>query len=319
MDTNNLLILGNGFDIAHGIPSSYNQFRSYMQCERKSLICQNKEKSAEEIKHVIDFFDSVLKNNKGEVDWGDLEQALGNNKVYEQMDRNQNISRIGHRGFQLKGKRDGSTDDKIGKLSLYTGTSIFNVVSRVLRDWITDLKRSDITKIDGFLSEEKFFDFNNFKKVINFNYTDTAQKYVSNDTKIIQIHVGNKVTYTFGHNERAKIDTKWGPDKDLFNVFQKDTMEIYNNKLKEELPENIEGITTYGFSFSDPDMPYVEYLIKDKKIDQNTKWTIFIYREEEKKKIIENIKNAFKNNGVFLEKTNITFKCSNSKSSVENK
>ncbi len=57
-----LFVIGNGFDISHGLRSSYYDFKSYLNCKDQK---------------VLKFLDCVFEKNPANINWATLEDSLG--------------------------------------------------------------------------------------------------------------------------------------------------------------------------------------------------------------------------------------------------
>jgi hypothetical protein len=193
---NHLIIIGNGFDLAHGLNTSYADFLQWLHSVSieqprypemlKEGKCFNPDYS--QIKHDIrdNSVDSVLNNYflwyifhvQSERNWSGIEDLY----------------------YQLLMQQDAGT---ILDLNLE-----FDHVKRYLNDYLTE-EQKRFKKIEAF---QYFFtnEANNNCIVLNFNYTNTVQQYISNDFKnLIHIHgeLNNPLNpLIFGY---APDDSEW--------------------------------------------------------------------------------------------------------------
>lgn len=178
---NNLVIIGNGFDLAHGLKTSYSDFIKYIvdsHCKDSNLyndlflytqqkfgymqlldIIKNRSGHAHGITWKNDFFRKMVMN-VAHSNWCDIE------KLY----------------FSELTKKEQNKDPKFLN-------NEFEVIKSYLEDYL-ELEKDKFNPIQSYTS--LFSHLNNASKtfILNFNYTDTVKKYKNGDSKldIVNIH-----------------------------------------------------------------------------------------------------------------------------------
>lgn len=267
---NHLYIIGNGFDLHHGINSKYSDFRVWLTETNCELLCR-------------------LDNIYGDCDqewWADFENQIASldaiqfgeyiafenqpELMSEHCDRTWNDAKI-----EVERQLD----------------SVFNELRDSFRDWILQLNPP--------LSYKKINLEHSNSLFINFNYTDTLETlYGIHPRKILHIHgyIGNDDEFVLGHgksyNDLHQLNSIHIPEppKDLSS---EDLSEYYENvscgqELHEQLAidaainaiatqqkpvlkiiekyskflDSIKGVSeihVYGLSLSEVDKPYLLY------------------------------------------------------------
>ena len=292
----NLYVIGNGFDIAHGIHSEYSNFKKWFEENQEDIYDK-----------FVNYFPDAA-NEKSDW-WSDFENNLDTLSAHEAIYRNanENYPNFGSDDFR---------DADYHRAEYETEQEIRNLyfeIQEAFESWIKQL--GEPTKNYRFkLPPNTFF--------LTFNYTDTLQDYynVSSDN-IFYIHgrasIGDALI--FGHsgnpahiNEGTEMDYPDPPDNlnpedyerwyeqnsDDFIVsssreaaqraileFQKPTEELIS-KYRIFFGQccNLESITFLGFAFSNVDRPYLEAIFN--QIDLNKiKITAYFHTEKDLKSI----------------------------------
>ena len=269
-----LFIVGNGFDLLHGLPTAYSDFRQYLITkypgadEYDELIPESimmpDGKVRYEIDQVAGYISRIIDECDGE-NWRNLESFLGttifDNLLYDldcvDMEMpDKETMRVVHRNEEL------SENMK----------QVFIKVKSLFCDWVREMlgnidmvgiRRNDIAAV---LAEGNAF--------LSFNYTKTLEK-AYGISAVCHIHgvVGNAdEDIFFGHGDLEDIPESirsFGADWNL-------------NQLKRELRKNteaalrehwdffaglldVESIHSFGFSFSPVDMVYLEEIARRSK------------------------------------------------------
>lgn len=251
-----LYIIGNGFDIAHGIDSRYSDFERYVRQQGK--------------KNLVTLMD-VFFSNKRDL-WGDIEKALGEYDENSVLDfcRPDEEFDIDH------SLRDSAiiedSPDAIFKPTLADFYEIFD-------DWVEGIDISKARQIFSFSKSDLFF---------TFNYTDTLETiYQIPQSQVLHIH-GSRILkgdkYILGHNNyRDPLEAFDDESEMLFeqnayekiitwmNGYVKNTHSIIaGHKSFFSKLTNIGKIVTIGHSFYEVDWPYMEEIVK--VTGQNTEW-----------------------------------------------
>ena len=274
-----LFLIGNGFDLEHGYPTSYRHFREYLIkrfpgageydgiVPSSTLMPDGDEQY--DMDEVAGFVTRILDECAGD-GWGDLESSLGNDAIRGLMDDlfEVNLEQSDRDSWHaVYNNEDISTDMN----------QTFRSVIDFFREWITDyyggfkygfnklMKGRSIDYKDyiaGVLEEADAF--------LSFNYTETLEKvYGIEDDKICHIHgkVGDDPERLLvGHGEVEEIHESlqtMGADfnlNELKRILRKDTEDAFGRNIGffDRIGRGLESVHTYGFSFSDVDMYYVK-------------------------------------------------------------
>lgn len=282
--TESLYIIGNGFDLLHSLPTSYEDFYNYSHAYRTDIECYYSFKSNDK-NHWCDF-----ENDLSTFGW---EFFLD---CFNEIDINSDDFKLSH----LYGLEDDIAHESENHISL---------IRREFCGWINSIDVTSTTKRVALDLNSKF---------INFNYTSTLEKiYGIKRDNINYIH-GNADEYddlVFGHgvdiDENHQIDIYGDSNRTLFTDAQNSAKHplhalkkpvneiILNNEAYFKLLATIKNVIVIGHSINKIDQPYFRC------IAQNTpkaKWTVFYYKNEQ----IPFFLDALHNCGVY--KTNIEFR-----------
>lgn len=286
-----LFIIGNGFDMAHDLKTSYDDFRSYLienqDIEMDRLITPTPTQMPDgeisykdsEVLSMLFYLISVAESNWEK--WSNIEASLANldfDEVFDDMP--EILDKDGDTDYwkQSLNNEDLASNLKIPMLSLLG----------FLKKWIFTIDTSD-TKIkkafSKLLSEDDLF--------LNFNYTDTLEQvYSIPEENICYIHGRQFEKIYFGHgntdDRTDEIMTKHiGAENHLtviYDQLRKDTSEALNNNrpfFNGLADTEIHEIYSYGFSFSDVDTIYLTEICK--KVD--TSKVIWYFHDYDKSNI----------------------------------
>ena len=278
-----LFIIGNGLDISHKIPTSYQSFREYLQEEYpdaspddalltpwSSTMPDGDEQydSDEVVSTIMRLIDDV----EGEK-WSNLEHSLG------YLDYDDYFEEIT------------SEDDNEWHTAYNNEDNANNLAGAVLM--ITDLFADWIKTININSAKLK----NDFKALINthqdfflsFNYTLTLEQ-LYDVTNICHIHgmQGEKLYFGHGNTEDyydeyiSKYTGSESSMSNLQNSLRKDTQQALqeNSHFFSNL-SSVDKIYSYGFSFADVDLIYIKEICK--KID--TKRVIWLLNDFDSEEI----------------------------------
>ena len=271
-----LFIIGNGFDIAHGIPSKYSNFRSFIINNYPEAL-----RFRDEVVYLEDFADIEPSEFAAEIllnamdkcageDWCNFEQAL----AFINFDNK----------FPKPNHKENETDEEYRELMnhylLYMDmlTSGFINCSKIWQDFFRQWLKGIQEKIDNaeFLPKESLITLFNEPDLqfFTFNYTKTLQR-LYGIKKVIHIHnrIGQKLI--FGHEKDGDIglyqnsNFEEGPCVESSSLdemilsFKKDTaspLKKYNDFFK-KLDRNIDKVYSYGFSYGKVDSVYIKKII----------------------------------------------------------
>jgi hypothetical protein len=268
MNYRKLYIIGNGFDLWHGLPTKFSDFKSFVK----------ESKEADLLEAIENYL--PVKN-----DWSDLESALASLDIENILNdleylmpsySDEEWSDAGHHSFQ----------QGIGELV----ETVSSELRRVFTNWVGQVKtpppESALRRLASIDANAIF---------LNFNYTSTVQKlYNVPYQNVLHIH-GNIAQpedgLILGHawnpetrtslNDRPDIedlDTRQAEAHDILDDYFLKTFKPSqriieeNSEFFEEL-NNIEEVVVLGHSLADVDKPYFEALMKIPAIS-SAKWTV---------------------------------------------
>ena len=276
-----LFIIGNGFDIAHGIPTKYRDFREFIiKLYPEALIYRDEVTLIEDMLDTAPevFAAEILLSTMDRVageDWSNFEEAL----AYVNFDHK----------FPLPKHKENETEDEdkalMQKYLLYMDPIIrgYKVCSKYwqkfFRLWIKEVQSS--IKKDMFSSKKSLkILFSKPNTVfLTFNYTQTLQ-HLYGVKKVTHIHNRSGQKLIFGHGQ--KNPTYWNTGGNGFIVssfldemlrsFKKDTISALRKHYAffKKLDKTINKVYSYGFSYGKVDGIYIKEIIK--RISPNATW-----------------------------------------------
>lgn len=276
-----LYIIGNGFDLFHGLKSSYKDYSEFAKINTPNV---------EEFLEV--YFPPKNKDNW----WSHFEENFENFDARQFYDDHDNISE----GFMEQEHPQWS--DYFGVLDEINEESekMRLEIKQSFWDWINEISETEIERKNMHFEEDVFF--------LSFNYTSTLEK-VYNIPNVFHIHgyIGdnNEESLIFGYrgrDETPKIDeneeSNRTPSSDaeaashsLLYHFRKPVEDIIarNQGFFDSL-KYTEKVVVLGHSLNDIDMPYISK-IRD-SISDSLSWIIVCYTDDDRqraKTVMENI------------------------------
>lgn len=278
-----LYIIGNGFDLHHGIPSRYSDFRQWLYQEHKGIIDDNF--------HGCD-------NDEW---WNDFESHFAdiNIESIAMEETMQNMPNFGSDDFKDRDWYIAESEAENRIIDIYA------TINEELFRWARQLPTVSVKKV-RFESRNAIF--------LTFNYTLTLEKlYRIPSKRILHIHgsvnknaegivIGHDSSYYEIHGN-VKPYSYRGDDDDIADSegfilnrttdacisvvsdYRKPVYEIINHH--QEWMQSLNDIThihVYGHSFGDIDMPYFEYIAKTTS-SNNVFWEISAFSETDRKRI----------------------------------
>lgn len=267
---NVLYIIGNGFDLSHGMKTSYEDFHQWL--------LDNGESSA--VNRVESLYPNIT-NNEGR--WCDIESALGSITLEDAINYDRNFQECPDE----INCEDSSHD-------VYRcGENLKNVVDilpGLLRAWVASISTNNTSPA---------FELSKGAKFLSFNYTRTLEDvYQIKIDNILHIHetvIGNR-PLVVGYGESRFEDDEYVSDDDAIDVVLIKNLLSHCRKpvdliLKEPIPQSwfkslgeIETVIVYGHSCSIVDKPYFETVADN--IKANASWTFNVH-DANKSKTIE--------------------------------
>lgn len=256
-----LYIIGNGFDLHHGIPSSYNNYMTWLELHHPLL------------------YDEIARSFVGAEEnawWSNFENSLA------KLDVQYDLSIIQYPGYEVEGILVEGCN-RPARLE-----AMFQAIKQTFATWVNGLNNYLLSSVKSDMN----IDSNAF--YLTFNYTNTLQDiYHIPNEHVLHIHgnakqgdelvLGHGATGDYYPEKQFEIvDFKNDPYKiaEQITAFRKPTSKIIaNNSRFFESLLDLEDITIYGFSFSTIDMPYIHEIIKH--IKYNVKWHIYVHSTAE--------------------------------------
>lgn len=256
-----LYILGNGFDLHFGLPTSTKDFKQIL-----------KEQSIyNEIGDALDVFESYG------VNWSDYEASLANLDLLEIEESNiQYPNYLANHEYER--------DDTVLNMKMYLDSlnnAIKNALSKMVE--IANVKGSNVT----FTCKDKSL-FYNAKGVISFNYTSTFEYMGLKEIPILHVHgyYADNEELIFGYNnidndyknriefEDYYLDQQRQAIIDFYEGWRKELKLSLVKSFLDNIKENIDTIVVLGHSLSIIDKPYFELI---ESIIHPSKWIVYYH------------------------------------------
>lgn len=258
-----LIIIGNGFDRAHDIKSSYWDFREW-------LIKKGD-------KRLVDMMDIFFSNQRDV--WSGIEQALGE---YDE-EAILNYCRPDEE-FDLDHSLSSSARVEDSPNDIFQ--PVLEEFKEAFHDWVDSIEIGDV---------EKKYTLDPNCRYLTFNYTDTLEtEYAIPATQIAHIH-GSRICYdeyVVGHNNRRSPSEAWDEEGVFFeqnaheNIIQwmNELTKCYSANIAEHRAffdglKDVKQIITYGHSMANVDWPYFEEIIKI--IGTDVPWRVSCFSEDD--------------------------------------
>lgn len=268
-----LYVIGNGFDIHHGIESRYSDFQKYLYKTGQSYLAGQ----------IETFYPKIVDGSK-DSKWGDLEKALGAIDVEGTYNECNEDIEIDYDHMMRTAAILEDNPQQTLESSLYD-------LQKYFEEWVNSID------IEGVEQDESIYQFSASGKFLNFNYTETLEStYKVPRKSITYIHGrrGGNEELILGHN--TEIDPHEYSGEEGNTVYEDNAYEgiirIANEKRKNvgfiisskkefwDSIANVERVITYGHSLSDVDVPYFEE-IRD-SISPCAEWHFGCYSQEDK-------------------------------------
>ena len=278
-----LFIIGNGFDIAHGLPTRYSDFQDYLMenypeasdeylsVPESIIMPDGSEKYNDD--EVVGFLLKIITEAEATGEkWSDLENTLGLldfDECFDDWDyeEDENEGHEVYRNEQISGDISGSV----------------RMIKEYFKDWIETIDLSNAEINQNFYN---LIDHNN-DLFLTFNYTETLE-YIYGAKNVYHIHGRQGGDLVLGHGNHMDyydehMTRNIGSENylsELQATLKKDTEVVINkNKSLFKILSEVEQIYSYGFSFSDVDMVYIKEICNASQTN-NITWYIHDYDSE---------------------------------------
>lgn len=286
-----LHIIGNGFDLAHGILSTYMDFEKYAWSHSSHN------------SYYLEVLENCYsqKNKDGRlILWSDLEYALGN------LDFQQAFS-LGTEDIEKEEDHEFRYQAQMEDAPEYMLRDMFTIFHKLFEDWVNSINidLDPLTNILHFDSNGLFLSFNYTETLESiYNITRNNIRYLhgrrkSND-KLIVGHCNNIDGENYLPKDPAIYEYQaYRGIADVVNGERKNVTDIIlnNNDFWQQL-FNIDKVVVYGHSLSDVDRPYFKQVANS--IKQASEWyfSIYYHNPQERIKEVEKVSNMIKYMGI---------------------
>lgn len=280
-----LFVIGNGFDIGHGMPCKYCHFQEYLNDNREDI---------------VEVMEKFYYTGKDSELWSDFETSLERDINYDSLSEiiDENSPNFGSDDF-----RDRDWYDAQIYIELECD-ELLEMVRSGFEEWIASLEISDV---------KKRYNLDRSALYLTFNYTDVLEKiYNIPISNILHIHnkVGEELIFGHGKNldefnvkkalygaenaflsydEYGNVESntvgheQFGENAvcTFYEKMRKPTDQILNNQTNFfSRLTNVEEVVVIGHSYNDIDLPY--FIKIAQSTNNNTKWTLSYFSDNDK-------------------------------------
>jgi len=309
----NLYIIGNGFDIAHGLDTRYWKLREFIEKRDPNFLMQFEE--LYDIYPLDDteygYTETAQKQWNKAVDhnlWSEFEKFIGSPNITSMLELSTSVTE-GMPTYSIRSHMD---------IYWKRHYEFINKLHNYVKDWIETIDTSNVKiKKKSLINSSDYF--------LNFNYTDLLEK-VYGIENVLHIHGGvssiSDIEPIMGHCNTSdmKNHKQWAKDADEeFKEAEASVQEAVYNYLKTIYKDtdkqikfnlnffneikSVEKIVIIGWSAGEVDIPYLRKIIESVSVD--TKWEVYYYDD----KAHDSLSKALSNEGVIRE--NIKYISSN--------
>lgn len=305
-----LYIIGNGFDVAHGLQTNYWKMREYID-ERDSGFLGNFE-TLYNIRPLDDtepwYTEKAQERWNKSVDhslWSMFEYQMGNPNTTEMLELSSSVTE----GMRTQGIRD--------HMDLYWEEhfGFIDKLQSYVKEWIETIDTDNIIPIKKCL-------INSVDLFFNFNYTDILEKVYGID-EVLHIHGGvNSVCDLdpiMGHCNKSDIKKhlEWAEmaakeyaeaEASIQDAIANYLEKIYKDSQKQILVndsffkrlETVNDVVVIGWSGGEVDHLYLRHIINS--VSLNTSWTVYWHSNKD----LASLENVFEKEGL-IDKNVVTF------------
>ncbi|WP_407313666.1 bacteriophage abortive infection AbiH family protein [Desulfosporosinus sp. SB140] len=274
-----LFIVGNGFDRGHGLPTTYWNFRTYLENMYPEFLSSFEDH--------YDIYPRMDEKAKREILWNELETNLAN------IDEDTIIDQAASIEMDLE-----SGDVGIEDTLYYFFSNEYNYIrllAKLLNRWVRTIRIRDV--------QSKTTEINNRNDAlyITFNYTAVLQTVYKLDAgRIIHIHGSLRQRDglpVLGHGNKTRIENIQKKRLEAESLFDEKETSIcrvvedyyertykdisrYTPKLFLLAVKNITEISVVGHSLAGVDIPYFKLI--DEITKQKAKWKVYYHQNREK-------------------------------------
>ena len=260
-----LYVVGNGFDIAHHLPTRYECFHQWLLKSGPKYFVRDFERLYPDVN------DAVGR-------WCDVESALGNVTLEQAVDFDLNYLECPDEVRKEKSSHD----------AYRCGENLRNIIVNLpplLNDWATTISTKGVPPLYE-LSKDAYF--------LSFNYTMTLEDvYNIEESNVLHIHeaIGNSKLLVVGCGDAIFEEDDYDPEREEVDINLIRNLLSHNKKpvkaiLEEQEPKKwfgslseVTSVVVFGHSCSKVDKPYFEEISKN--ITPNASWYFYVHESEE--------------------------------------
>lgn len=298
MNNSRVYIIGNGFDLHHGIQSSYSNFKTYL----KNMDCN--------------IFEAVETYLSPENNWSDLEESLASlDSDYLTENASDFLISYGAEDWSDSGHHDYQ----------YEIEQIVESLSSRLKshfsDWIIQLHipnnnevSSNILKIDPNATYLSFNYTNTLEKIYGVQKSNTLfiHGYAKNQSDLILGHGWNPINIpALNEEDYERFDTRVIEGNEIINryfykTFKQTSKIIQANAMFFNNLKTVSEIYILGHSLSHVDIEYFKAIVKHVNLN-HVQWTVSYYNNEELERHQQTMKNlGVSSNIKFIQLSDLT-------------
>lgn len=264
-----LIIIGNGFDLAHDIKSSYWDFREWLYKNGNTKFV-----------NMMDVFFS----NERDV-WSGIEQALGEYDEEAILDYCRPDEE-----FDIEHSLSSSARVEDSPMAFFQ--PVLEEFKDAFEEWVDNIDINGIKNV---------YHLDPLCRYLTFNYTDTLEtRYGIPINQIAHIHGSrlNNEEYVVGHNNPRNLSDAWDEDGLIFEQQAHENIISWMNGFVKDYESNITNhkeffnglfgvkqIITYGHSMAKVDWPYFAEIIKI--VGVNVPWRVSCFSMDDRNNTAE--------------------------------
>lgn len=266
-----LFVIGNGFDIAHGLPTRFSNFREFLydECHGElsymPVMCMGRDGETIADRNgaaglLIDLIDNTSQGDN----WEDLEESMGRFEYLPYFDEYDMVAAIEDEDDDEMFRVAYAREDVASELSC-----CIIEIKNLFSEWIDTIDISPVKQQPRFIS---LFDADT--EFLTFNYTMTLEEiYGIRQSKVCHIHgeQGGDIIVGHGNDDNPYLEESFGTFaiqgslEGLFDSLKKDVCGCFyqhSDFFQRIKLSQVEEIYSFGCAFSDPDCFYIVQLCK---------------------------------------------------------
>lgn len=296
---NNLIIIGNGFDVWQGLKTSYTKFKDYYYEHRKSIM-----------KRMFIRMHELISSDGHSQQLSDVELIFGYPFALDELSCEfwntfeTSLGEVDHESINYFFGKEKSDLKDLSK----SVKNARKILTKAFVEWVRTI---DIPEV------EQQYRFNNTCTFLNFNYTDTLQKRFNvreEDIYFIHGNARKKKSIIFGHSSMPEpplllMKQFGGRFEGLYYI--SNMLYLTDKHVSENIhdyiyylagsvinPKDIKNVYVLGHSFGEVDFEYFRFLIDATR--ETAAWNISCYNAEDEERVKSTMKKLkFSNYKIF--------------------